>query len=208
VARAFAAVRELPTPRELVLREANMADLRTALLAGELDVVLIPAVDPLPGFEHRIIDAESVVVVDSSRAPSSPVELGEAADKQFILVPDACGLTRFTRQLFGSHDVALRAYPGEASSYRVLEQWATLGLGSAILPRSKLTSADGHHRTLLEDGQEVEISYEAVWHPSSGLARDLASLVTRLATPPSGGAIQDDYDRIQRDLLPKLDRSP
>jgi DNA-binding transcriptional LysR family regulator len=181
VARVFTAVCELPSPRDLVLREANMGDLREGLLAGELDVILIPAVEPLPRFEHRIIDSEPVVVVNSSPAGSRAVELGETSGQQFILVPDSCGLTRFTKQLFGSHDLPLRTYPGEASSYAVLEQWADLGLGSAILPRSKLTSPDAHHRALLDNGQEVEIVYEAVWHPDSALAPDLASLAGSLA---------------------------
>jgi DNA-binding transcriptional LysR family regulator len=181
VARVFTAVCELPSPRDLVLREANMGDLRDGLLAGELDVILIPAVEPLPRFKHEIIDSEPVVVVDATPVPSNAVELGETAGEQFILVPDSCGLTRFTKQLFGSHDLPLRTYPGEASSYGVLEQWASLGLGSAILPRSKLTSPDAHHRALLADGQAVWIVYEAVWHPDSAMAADLALLARSLA---------------------------
>jgi DNA-binding transcriptional LysR family regulator len=182
VARVFGAVRELPSSRDLVLREANMADLLEGLRGGELDLIVIPSVEPLPRFEHRVIGSDPVVVVGSSPATDDAVELGETTGEQFILVPDACGLTRFTRQLFGDHDLPLRAYPGEASSYSVLEQWAGMGLGSAILPRSRLASPDAHHRALLVDGREVEIVYEAVWHPDSGLAPDLASLATTLAT--------------------------
>lgn len=208
VARAFTAVRELSSPRDLVLREANMADLRAALLSGELDLILIPAVEPLPGFEQRIIDSEPVVVVDSSPAPSDSVEFDETVTRQLILVPDACGLTRFTKQLFESHDLPLRTYPGEASSYRVLEQWANLHLGSAILPLSKLSSPDVGHRALLEDGKKVEISYEAAWHPGSGLAHDLAFLATRLATLQPEQTIQDGYGPIPEDLLPEPDLSP
>lgn len=178
VARAFAAVRELPTPRELVLREADMADLQASLLAGELDVILVPSVGPLLGLEHRIIDSEPIVVVGS--AERTPVELDDTADSEFILVPDSCGLTRFTTQLFDSHELPLRTYAGEAASYQVLEQWANLGLGAAILPRSKLTSPDADHRVLHENGQEVEIFYEAAWHPGSPLAADLSGLVTNL----------------------------
>ena len=181
VARVFDAVRELPSQRDLVLREANMGDLRDGLIDGELDLILIPAVEPLPRLEHRIIGRDAVVVVDSAPGASPTVELGDTAGEQLILVPDACGLTRFTRQLFGDHDLALRPYPGEASSYSVLEQWAGLGLGSAILPRSRLTSPDTRHRTLLVHGAKVEILYEAVWHPESGLASELASLVASLA---------------------------
>jgi len=184
VARAYAAVCALDQPRDLVLREANMKDLRAGLLAGELDVMLIPSVEPLPGFEHRIIDSEPVVIVDSTPAGHDPVDLGEAADDAFILVPDSCGLTTFTTQLFDAHDLPMSTYPGEASSYRVLEQWANLGLGTAILPLSKLSSPDAPHRPLRDDGIEVEIFYEAVWHRGSVLAPELDALTTRLTLEP------------------------
>jgi DNA-binding transcriptional LysR family regulator len=185
VARAFAAVRELETPRDLVLREANMQELRDGLVAEALDLVLIPSVAPLPRFEHRVIDSEPVVVVESLRSPATPVELADAADKELILVPDTCGLTTFTRQLFESNDLPLRIYPGEAAGYGVLEHWAQLGLGAAILPESKLTSPDVPHRRLSDRGEEVEIFYAAVWPPSSGLAADLAAVVDRLVPADS-----------------------
>jgi DNA-binding transcriptional LysR family regulator len=181
VARVFSAVRELESTRDLVLREANMADLRASLQADELDMIIIPAVEPLPRFEHRTIGSDRVVVVDSSTTRSDTVELGELAGEHFILVPDACGLTRFTRDLFSANDLPLRTYPGEASSYAVLEQWASMGLASAILPRSKLTSTEAHHRLLLLDGQEAQITFEAVWHPDSASAPDLAALAASLA---------------------------
>ncbi|GAA5161943.1 LysR family transcriptional regulator [Pseudonocardia eucalypti] len=178
VARAFSAVRDLSTPRELVLREADMADLQSGLLAGELDVILVPSVGPLRGLEHRIIDSEPIVVVGSG--DRTPVELDQTVDNEFILVPDSCGLARFTAQLFDSHALRLRAYAGEAASYQVLEQWANLGLGAAMLPRSKLTSPDARHRALLDGGQQVEIFYEAAWHPHSPLATALSDLVDTL----------------------------
>ncbi|MGV9773297.1 LysR family transcriptional regulator [Streptosporangium sp. NPDC003464] len=181
VAEAFSAVRRLPVPGDLVLREANMADLHDALAEGKLDIILIPSVNPLPRFEHRVIHSEPVVVIDAhARASSAVVELSDAADAQFILVPDACGLTRFTTQLFEEHDLPLRAYPGEAGGYQVLEQWVGLGLGMAILPESKLTDAGLTARPLIDDGQPVELFYEAVWDPTSRYAADLSRLVASL----------------------------
>ncbi|AGT04232.1 putative transcriptional regulator, LysR-family [Corynebacterium glutamicum MB001] len=145
VARTYTAVRELPTAHDLVLREANMKELHEGLLAGELNVILIPAVKPLPHFEHRIIDSEPVVIVESTQDSTDPIELRETQHEPFILVPDTCGLTTFTNQLFETNDLALNAYSGEAASYQVLEQWATLGLGSAMLPLSKLSSPTAPH---------------------------------------------------------------
>lgn len=183
VAAAYSAVcglSPLPTPRQLVLREANMEELREGLIAGELDLILIPSVLPLPRFEHRIIDSEPMVLVGSTPTETTPVEMSSICDTQLILVPDTCGLTTFTHELFRSHALPLRAYPGEASSYRVLEEWANLGLGSAMIPESKLVTADTPHRPLHDDGADVEIFYEAVWDPNTALAADLAALADRI----------------------------
>jgi len=181
VARAFSMVRDLPHPRDLVLREANMRELRDCLTAGALDIILIPAVTAMPRFEHRVVDVEPMVVVSPDTAKAAPLELQDAGEECFILVPDACGLTTFTTQLFEAHEMPLRTYPGEAAGYQVLEDWTKLGLGSAMVPRSKLTSPDVPHRPLLNEGREVQISFEAVWSADSPLAADLRNLADSLA---------------------------
>lgn len=183
VACAFDAARGLSRPRDLVLREADLGMLRAALKAGELDVLLVPAVEAMPAYRHRIILSEPVVVVDPAAAPGSegPLELGAAADAAYILVPDTCGLTTFTTQLFQSNDLALRTYPGEAASYRVLDEWAGMGVGAALLPRSKITHGRAGCRPLVRAGAPVEISYEAVWARENPLAADLEEFVQSLA---------------------------
>jgi DNA-binding transcriptional LysR family regulator len=184
VAAAFGAVRSIPPTGscELVLREANMDVLLAELQTAELDLILIPSVGPIPLHEHRVVDSEPVVVVEAEPAGPGTVELASLVDHQFILVPDGCGLTRFTHQLFEAHERALRIYAGEANSYQVLEEWARLGIGSALLPESKLAVTGKGSRRLLDDGQEVAIFYEAVWNPRSSLATDLAGLTEAIST--------------------------
>lgn len=173
--------------RDIVLREANMADLREGLRAGDLDVILIPSVGPIPRFEHRIVDSEPVVVVQSAPSEEKAVGLSELQDQPLLLIADTCGLTRFTMQLFEGQNLIPRRYPGEATSYRVLEEWARMGLGVAILPESKLApngEASAGRRSLREDDGEVEIFYEAVWDPTSALAAEFRALADALAGRP------------------------
>ena len=124
-----------------------------------------------------------MVLVESQSQSSGAVELAEIADRQLILVPDTCGLTKFTRDLLASRDLTLRSYPGEALSYQVLEEWCTLGLGDALLPISRVT--DGTYRRVTDAGTDVEIFYEAVWSPGSLLATELSELVGLLSSPPA-----------------------
>jgi len=188
VARIHGAVRDLSdtsAPRQLILHEANLAELRAALAAGELDLVVGPAVGPVPLHEQSIIDSEPLVLVDADREAEVRVELTDLADKQLILLPDTCGLTTFTHSLLRDHGLQVNAYPGEASNYRVLEEWSRLGLGAALLPESKLAEPHAPHRTVYEtDGTTVEVYYEAVWDPTGPMAaimRDLADRVHRTA---------------------------
>lgn len=178
VARAFRLAAALPAPCTLVLREANMYDLRDELLGGQL--VMIPAVAALPRFEHQIVDVEPVVVVTPNSDEDSPLELEAASQEHLILVPDTCGLTTFTTQLFQSHDLPLHAYPGQAASYHILEDWAQLGLGSALIPRSKLSGPLVPHRPLMDQGRAVQIAFEAVWSAGAPRGADLQRLADGL----------------------------
>lgn len=193
VARTYSAVRELPSadgPWQLVLREANMAELREGLVAGDLDLIVVPSVGPMPRYEHRVIDSEPVVLVEAPGEPGASKDGGTArsaalADlvgKELILMPDTCGLTTFTRDLLAERELPVRTYAGEASSYRVLEEWSTLGLGSAMLPASKVTDPESPARPVLdEDGAVIEIFYETVWNPSSSIAPELAKVADSLS---------------------------
>ena len=226
VARAHSAVAGLPGRGRgsLVLREADLSELCTALDDDELDLIVVPAVLPLTRYRHRVIGSEPVVLVepgagdaagpansasptDPTRAaapansaapvdpmcaanPTSPAEaraaaarIDDVARRTLLLVPDTCGLTTFTRDLLADRGLPLRAYSGEAASYRVLEDWAGMGLGSALLPRSKVTRVDSSVRPVVDArGAAVTIAYEAAWDGASPIAGELEALAELLAS--------------------------
>ena len=223
VARAHSAVAGLPGRGRgsLVLREADLSELCTALDDDELDLIVVPAVLPLTRYRHRVIGSEPVVLVepgagdaagpvnsasptDPTRAadpansadpvgsadPASPAEvraaaarIDDVARRTLLLVPDTCGLTTFTRDLLADRGLPLRAYSGEAASYRVLEDWAGMGLGSALLPRSKVTRVDSSVRPMVDArGAVVTIAYEAAWDGASPIAGELEALAELLAS--------------------------
>ena len=186
VARAFAASRELLPERTLQLREANMIPLREALLGGTLDLALMPAVSTIPGCVQQTVYSEPVAILEPPDAhggdpPSGPITLESLGNYALILVPDLCGLTAFTVGLFADRDVPLNRYPGEATSYQVLQEWTQLGLGAALLPVSKLSAAGRAAREVQVDQEPVLISYEAVWRKDSRGHAELAALVNAMA---------------------------
>lgn len=184
-----AAGRVLPE-RTVVLRSAALADLDRALDAGDLDVALTPG--PLPpgpftpataaphGRRSAVVAREPVVVV--APATASPPGQGERGPVEIAAVPmplvlatDACGLSPFTRRLFDEGGVPVTAYAGQAHDCRILLDWVALGLGTALLPASKVGAGTQAYPLHL-DGVPVTIAYQLSWAQASPLAAQLAEL--------------------------------
>ncbi len=181
VARAYDAMRELPEPRELILREGGIDELRPALTDGEIDMILTPAVLTFPGSHQHIVHSEPIRVVDSRASTSPTIELEEIANDYLILVQPGCVHTTFVKNLYASRGLTMNIYPGNPISCQAIEQWAILGLGTAVLPLSQLSSSKGRSRQLLDQGKPVMMNYEAVWPNNSHLAPIIDQLVEMLA---------------------------
>ena len=170
---------------DIVLREMNMSDLYGKLEEGQLD--LLVGVANLYGgaWETAALYDEPLMYVARGPAPARgrprAVRFRDIAGEQFVMVPDACGLARSTRALFRAHRRPLNAYSGEALSYQVLEQWAGLGIGAAILPLSKLSARSASAARILDkSGREVRLSFEAAWSPRAMSSEHLSDFVTHL----------------------------
>lgn len=132
----------------MVFKEENLDDLCKLLRDQELDLVLAPVDLRQPDLADCVytrIQKDPLLFIPNRAHEANwngrvEVNLSELAGEEFVLVPDACGLTRMTKRYFKDVNVTLHRYPGEASSYRVVGEWASLGLGSGILPASKIRS--------------------------------------------------------------------
>jgi hypothetical protein len=69
----------------------------------------------------------------------------------------------------------LQVYAGEAMGYHVLQEWAALDLGSAILPQSRLS--EGAREVPLMRGVAAVLTYRVAWHSEYGRGKQLAALL-------------------------------
>lgn len=152
---------------EIILHEQNMAELYRMLDEGLLDFVLGVADAPKPSWNKAFLYREPLYFIPrGANHPESKgtISFEDIAEETFVMVPNGCGLARATRALFRSNRHKLAEYPGEALSYQVLEEWASLGLGAAILPKSKLRSSDSKALVLTDkQSRELTLDFEAVW---------------------------------------------
>ena len=161
----------------VVYREENLDDLCKLLRNQQLDLVIAPVDLRSPDLTdcvYTLIQRDPLLFVPNQShekewSECTQVNLGELASEEFVLVPDACGLTRVTKRHFKDENISLHRYPGEASSYRVVGEWAALGLGSGILPASKV-EVDLAGRTaipIVNNERPVTIDYFAFGKPNT-----------------------------------------
>lgn len=174
----------------IVLDQMGGGQARAAMAEGRLDFILGP--DQLgrrSKVERARLYDDPLVYLRSGEAPGasdrSPVTLQDIAGDVFLLVHAGCGLTRVTRHLFASRRLPLHEYEGQGVSYQVLEEWTRVGVGSAILPESKLSAPGLGHPLVLGNGHRATIRFEAVWMPSTAPAPHLQALTQHLKSAGS-----------------------
>ena len=190
---------------ELALCERDMPDLGRMLDEEQLDYVFGVVDQERPSQRRVDVYGEALVYLPKgNRAvgvpPGDSVHFLDICDETFVLVTEGCGLTRMTRELFRKHRRKLREYSEVALSYRDLEQWAVLGIGAAIMPRSRISSPARHWYTILDrHGKQVALEFKAFWTQKSEENTSLTAFTTYMQTalPTGAGGLQPTLGNIQ-----------
>lgn len=160
--------RQTHTHTEVIFTEQNMADLFRLLEDDMIDFVFGVTDDAHRQSRGRAFLYEEPLFyiprAGDVKVNRESITIDEMAGETIVMVPDGCGLAKATRAIFRSHRRKFRQYPGKAMSYQVLEEWASLGLGAAILPESKRVK--GKEKTLPimdKSGKPLMLSFEGVW---------------------------------------------
>jgi DNA-binding transcriptional LysR family regulator len=131
---------------DVVLREMNIADLYRMLDDGLLDFVFgVANVHKGPWiatflYEEPLLFIPRGALWSKGPRPQS-VQLKDIADETYVMVPDACGLSRATRALFRSQRRKLREYSGEAM---IIRCWRMGGAGDRGDPAEVESGCGGH----------------------------------------------------------------
>ncbi|PRC93171.1 LysR family transcriptional regulator [Solimicrobium silvestre] len=154
---------------DVVLREMNMEDLYRMLDSDQLDFVFGITNTHKGSWDSTFLYQEPLLFIprlaELHKSPhAQSVQFKDISDETYVMVPDGCGLSRATRALFRSHRRKLNEYAGQAMSYQVLEEWAMLGIGAAILPKSKVSDKTQHALPITDKaGVDVVLDFQAIW---------------------------------------------
>jgi DNA-binding transcriptional LysR family regulator len=182
VAAMLARAATIDANLNVIISEMNKGDIGPALNAGEIHFGLGPEPWDHATLKSAPIYSEPLLYVGdkSDEATSAPVALDVLAGKQVLMVGDSCGLSVVVRNLIRDHQIPLTEYAGKALGYGVLEKWALLGIGIALLPASKVTDLSRARRLSDSRGSAVSIGFHACWKPSQELRPRFAGVMKAL----------------------------
>jgi len=169
VARVIAPFRHKCPEIEIVLCEMNLTNLDREFAEGRIDFLVEVENVTKRSCQSIVLYREPLVFVPRGGMPKEKVtghgvRLADIVEETFVMAPnDACGLARATRELFRRHRCKLNEYAGETLSCQVLEEWAMLGIGAAILPGSKLRQMNRAFPITDKSGLDVDMPVTATW---------------------------------------------
>lgn len=153
---------------EIIFKECHLNDLRRRLLEGTVDFVFQPCGPSDKQLGRLTFHAEQLLYLPRNPSPHrassvGSVRLEQIASETFALSV-GCGLADSTRDAFRKHRLKLHEYPGQALSYKVMEDWADLGVAAAILPESRVSPSYRGARLLCDSSGPLSIRYEMIWN--------------------------------------------
>ncbi|GAB6042941.1 LysR family transcriptional regulator [Endothiovibrio diazotrophicus] len=170
---------------EIFFKQCFLGDMDQRMEQGSVDVALVPRRLARIGRESCPLYHEALYYLPREQGlapppPTGPQLLARHRGDPLILT-DGCGLADAIGDLYKTEGETLRRYPGQALSYRVVEEWASLGIGAGILPRSKLSPKNrAAHPIRLLAGGEATVHYEAQWLPENVESPHLQAFIRHL----------------------------
>lgn len=164
---------------EVVYKECRQDDLEERLASGTIDLGLTIRGGRRADRSVLLHEEPLVVLASGGSKAGGPVPIASLSGATMLFTA-GCGLAETVRETARRARVPHHEYRGQALSYRVVEEWADLGLGTGVLPRSKITGASTGP-LVGRDGKQVMVGTYAVWGPDKSRARQMRALATWLA---------------------------
>jgi len=178
---------------EIVFKECTREDLDRRLAEQSIDVALTVRLGRGKR-ESLVITEEPLLFLPRQSASGRHARSGSIRDLagETIIFTRGCGLADLVGDMFRRARVPIHEYAGQALSYRVVEEWAELGLGAGVLPKSKVSGpASAAIPLRLKDGRTAMIQTLATWTTSVGIDRKFLSWIRSRTSAIAAGMVTE-----------------
>lgn len=167
-------------------KEYFLSDLEERLRSAQLDMIIWPR-QPYRPVPRSMVCVPFYVEDLYYMAPHDPTttdrtqartSIREIAGQTFVLGPDGCGLAAVMRGMFKKARLRLNEYSGQALSYQVMQDWADIGIGATVLPRSRFSPQFASRAVplLTHTQQPAQVSFDALWMKDAAYPRYVTEL--------------------------------
>lgn len=169
---------------EITFKECLMDDLNTRLLSNHIDMAFVEKNQINKSIKSHLFYTEPLYYLPQEenhfKQKRNAIVLKDLQNETFILA-EGCGLSDLIRDLFKKNKLDFNEYRGKALSYKVIEEWASLGIGSAILPKSKIAKNNKTAIPLyISKKNNAEISLAVCWHEDSQKLSHIESFINHV----------------------------
>ena len=180
------------TEHSVFFKECFMENLYERLNEEKIALAICPSVSEKlsgPNFSSLPLYLEPVFVLTKNDEPTqlnaqTIKYVDDLSNETFVLTPDLCGHAPATRSWFQQRGQVLNEYPGNAVSYQVMQEWAELGIASAILPWSKISASNRPRvsQLYLEPNTPAMLEFKLIWKTNSGFGKHLVDFLEHCKT--------------------------
>ncbi len=174
---------------ELVYKECDIDDMETRLDEHRIDVIFTTVKKQRSQRRSVVVFREPLHFIPrggseaGAQKAAAEVSLKAVAKEMLVFTRGDCGLAPFTRELFRRRGLHPREYRGEAMTYNVLEEWAELGIGAALLPPALMLRARDRSAKVVDGhGKAVMLVHGAYWNHKVAAGQHVAALTRYLTT--------------------------
>ena len=169
-------------------KECFVGELHERLNSEQIDLKIVPA--PSLQAEESVIEFyhDNLYYLPAQSDGSSKrisYELADLPDTAVILTGGGCGLNLAVEKLFAQQGITFNAYPGQAMSYSIIEDWASLGIGAGILPHSKISENNRSILPLfLKKDEPAKLHFSWSWNSTQQPSQHILDFISYIKSAP------------------------
>ncbi|MEW8437120.1 MAG: LysR family transcriptional regulator [Candidatus Thiodiazotropha taylori] len=171
----------------LFFKECFIDELSERLTREQIDIQIVPSRSMQEGESSCPFYRDGLYYLpasgESHGAGHLSYTVADLPDTPIILTGGGCGLNDTLRDLFETQGERLQPYAGQALTYKVIEDWASLGIGAGILPKAKISHNNkAIHPLFIKKDEPARFRYEWIWRDDRAVPEHVREFLAYIQT--------------------------